>query len=339
MLGAKSHLLEVLPLIQSLAMQRRRALRPSRCWVLALALATAAEADETADETLRWVPSFALYFDALGQKASGSIASGNVEGPPVNGGTDCNGARPGRLCTDSSPKLRPDASSRDTDVAPLVGGSLELMTPRLFDAVLRPRLFVHGDASASFGFERNLAGEGSPGPFLPPQPRAADTDVVEVTVLGQGSRAKAQVKRWVYSAGGGIAFSIDLLGRRFRIKPSFEYLHQELDLIGSLRRAVKQQPTVQPGTLEGYRFVVLAASKEKALDAIGPGLEIEADTLRAGPFLLSIYASTRGYHFLGSLEDTLTATNEFGETATWSFDRERWAWRAGAGLRFRLVPE
>ena len=58
-----------------------------------------------------------------------------------------------------------------------------------------------------------------------------------------------------------------------------------------------------------------------------------------GPFLLSVYGAGRGYHLFGKLDETLTASNEFGESATWSFDRERWAWRAGAGLRFRLIPE
>lgn len=313
--------------------------RSSRCALaLALALARAAEAAEPADETLRWVPSFSLFFDALGQKASGSVMSGAVLGPPLPGGCTGPDPRAGRLCAGSDPKLRPDSASSDTDVAPLVGASLELMTPRLFDAALRPRLFVHGDGAASFGFERNLAGEGRPGPFQAPVPRAADNDVAEVTVFGQGTRAKAQVKRLVLSAGGGVAFSLDLFERRLRIKPSFEYLREEVDLIASLRRAVKLTSRVAPGTLDGYRFVVLEASATRTLDAIGPGLEIEADTLRAGPFLLSVYAAGRGYHFLGDLDDALTASNEFGESATWTFERESWAWRAGVGLRFRLIP-
>ncbi|TMA23454.1 MAG: hypothetical protein E6J87_25195, partial [Deltaproteobacteria bacterium] len=177
----------------------------------------------------------------------------------MNGGIDCNGARSGRLCDGSPLKLRPDTEGLDTDVAPLVGASLELMTPRLFDALLRPRLFAHGDAALSFGFERNLAHEGTPGPFQAPEPRIIDNDVVEVTVLGQGSRAKAQVRRLVLSGGAGVAFSFDLFGRRLRIKPSVEYLREEVELIASLRRAVKQQPRVTPGTLDGYRFVALTA--------------------------------------------------------------------------------
>jgi hypothetical protein len=326
------------PLLQSVSMQR--------CWgafVLALATAlpraSAADVSESGSEIELWVPAFALYFDALGQKASGSITSGDVEGPPVNGGADCNGIVAGRLCVGSPLKLRPDTADHDTDVAPLVGASLELMSPRLFEGLLHPRLFVHGDAALSFGFERNLAHEGTPGPFAPPPPREGESDVPEVSVSGQGSRAKAQLDQLVLSAGAGVAFSLDVLGRRLRIKPSFEYLHEEIDLIASLRRAVKQQRTVQPGTLDGYRFVVLTADDTQRFDGIGPGLEIEADAARWGPFLLSVFGAGRGYYLLGDLEQAFTASNEFGESATWSFDRERWAWRAGGGVRFRWVPE
>jgi hypothetical protein len=175
-----------------------------------------------------------------------------------------------------------------------------------------------------------------------PAPREVDNNVEEVTVRGQGSRAKAQVKRLVLSGGGGVAFSLDLFERRIRIKPSFEYLREEIDLIGSVRRVVKLTQTVnprQPQPLDGFRQVVLATSGEQTLEAIGPGLEIEADTLRLGPFLLSVYAAGRGYHFLEKLDETLTATNEFGESATWTFEGESWAWRGGVGLRFRLISE
>ncbi len=331
-------LLGAAPLVQSLPMRPTRALRPAARLLLAFAalVSAAPGARADVDEIERWVPSFSLFFDALTQKGSGSVTSNDIMGPPLPEG--CNGSG-GQLCDNQDPKLRPDSSSSDTDVAPLVGGSLELMTPRLVDRLLSPRLFVRGDVAAAFGFERNLAGEGSIGPFAPPQPRPADFDVAPQTVSGQGSRAKAQVRRLVLSAGAGVAFSIDVFDRRLRIKPSAEYLRHELDLIGGLHRAVKVTDPVQPGTLNGFRFVDLAATKKKTIHAIGPGLELEVDTMHAGPFLLSVYVAGRGYYLLGDLDDTLTATNEFGESATFTFDRERWGWRGGAGLRFRFLPE
>jgi len=55
-----------------------------------------------------------------------------------------------------------DDEGHDTSVAPLVGASLELMTPSPFDGWLRPRLFLHGDGAAAFSFERNVAGVEAP---------------------------------------------------------------------------------------------------------------------------------------------------------------------------------
>jgi hypothetical protein len=51
------------------------------------------------------------------------------------------------------------------------------------------------------------------------------------------------------------------------------------------------------------------------------------------------FINGRGYRFTGNLHHTLTDTNERGETATWDFDLDPWAWRAGVGARFRWVPE
>ena len=50
---------------------------------------------------------------------------------------------------------------------------------------------------------------------------------------GIGSETTAEVQPMVIAAGAGIAFSFDLFGRRVRIKPSAEYLREEIDFTGS----------------------------------------------------------------------------------------------------------
>ena len=311
---------------------------------LALAPSSVARAQQDVDETERWVPAFSLFFDALGQKASGTLTTGMILGPPLPEGCDGDGS--GQLCDSQDPKIRPDSVGSDTDVAPLVGFSLELMTPRLFDAALRPRLFAHVDLAAAFGPERNLSGEGAIGDFEAPPAVPANTDVFPDTVRGQGSRGKQQVRRLVVSAGGGAAFTFELFDRRFRLKPSAEYLREELDLIGGLHRAIKLVDTIDPNAADyaaqfqaGFRFLELGVEKTKILHGIGPGLELEVDTMYAGPFLLSVYGHGRAYYLLGDLDDTLVATNQFNETVTFTFDRSPWAWRSGVGLRFRFLPE
>src|SRR5262245_58644017 len=52
----------------------------------AIALAESARAQQPVDEEDRWVPSFGLNLDILGQKADGSATTGPVLGPPLPGG-------------------------------------------------------------------------------------------------------------------------------------------------------------------------------------------------------------------------------------------------------------
>ena len=319
-----------------------------------------ATASEPSDESQRWAPSFALFFDALGQKLEGAVSTGPVLGPPLTlvddqGTRGClntaTGRRTGNLCITARPNpnqiLSPDDEGSDTSVAPLVGASLELMTPSPFDGWLRPRLFVHGDGAAAFSFERNAAGVEGPDEFglpagiIPQQDGTPEVDKLEeLSIVGQGSRSRIQVRRLVWSAGAGIAFGFDVLGRRVRVKPSFEYLRQELDLIGVVHRAVKlEEEQVSVVDLSAFRLLSLTREEKRSYDGIGPGLELEFDAARFGPFVSSIYLMGRGYHLFGDLETTFSQTNEFGESATWTFRPDRWVWRSGVGFRFRWLPE
>jgi hypothetical protein len=342
----------------------RRACRALVGVVFALCVALAADAEELRDETEYWVPAFGPFFDVLGQKASGSVQPGNILGTPLTtGGCNDRGVLNGDLCFSSrygSPQNPPvnypkqldraDASN-DTSITPLVGFSLELMTPRLLDALLYPRVFVRGEFAASFGFERNLAGDGRPDTFVPFDPSlllAGQTDYDEAAIKGQGTRTRIQVERWVYSGGVGPALTTSWFERRVRIKPSFEYLRQEIELIGVVHRALKLRIPVQAGNFNDLRLIAISQTKTITLDGFGPGLEVEVDTARVGPFLTSTYIMGRGYYFFDNLEHTLTATNSDPngcnaagqcEMARWTYDIEPWAWRAGVGFRLRWLPE
>jgi hypothetical protein len=347
-----------------------RSARPLACGLgvlIAAAAATGVPPETERDETERWVPSFSVFFDALGQKGTGSITSGPVLGPPLDPfDTEQDAVLPGNGClvTSTSPfgppvitrsgtlceSFRPDptrimgdSQSSDTSVAALVGGSLELMTPALFDALLRPRLFVHGDFAGAWSFERNLAGEGSPGRFAFPEGFVAgippeQDDVEELAIAGQGSRARMQVRTYVYSAGAGIAFTVDVFGHRVRIKPSFEYAHYEMDLLGVVQRAIKVRKPSGAADLSGFRQILLTSEEKESYDGIGPGLELEIDAARLGPVVPSVYIMGRGYHLFGDLEQSFTDTNQFGESATWTIEPDSWAWRSGVGVRLRWLP-
>ena len=136
-----------------------------------------------------------------------------------------------------------------------------------------------------------------------------------------------------------IALTFKLLERTFRLKPSFEWIQVEEDFIGVTRRVVKLRQPSGRTDLSAFRQISLTKIESKSFDAIGPGLELEADTTRLGAILTSVYVSGRAYHFLKSQDTTLSDTNEFGETATWTFEPERWMYRVGVGFRLRWAPE
>lgn len=312
---------------------RRRRLAPL---LLALALAlpcsaaAQAGATSTPDERDRWVPAISVFGGFLRLKHHGSFTSGDVLGPKAVDDEEL-----------SPTKIRPDDAGFSTPVAPLVGGSLELMTPRLFEAGGSPRLFAHGDLVGSFSDERTLAGEKTPGDIaLPTLPNNVN-ELSEVFFLGQGSRTKSELQPLVASAGLGVAFSVDLPTRRIRIKPSFEYVREEVEVKGVVQRVVQivDPAPVAEGFDDNFRLLQLTGSQRKTLHGVGAGLEVEGDAARLGPFMLSVYLSGQGYRFLGSRAVRFTDTNEFGETAQWSFQQDAWAWGGRIGLRFRWLPE
>ena len=333
-------------MVQSLPMRRTPRPRPSAfvswparaalCFAAALAMVSAPSgaAQERSEEG--WVPSFALFYDMLGNRANGAITTTDVLQPPIT--TDCREFNQDLWgCPQSPVQLTFPSAGHDTDVVPMVGASLELMTPRLLERLLAPRLFAHADGAVAFGFERNLAGERKPDAFLAETPVPPAFDIFERSVAGQGSRALIQVERWVFGAGLGAAFTANVFERTIRIKPSFEYFPHELDMISSVRRAVKQ---VDPASsLDDFRLIALSAEDTVTLHALGAGLELEADAGRLGPIITSLFIMGRGYRYASDLDYTFTDSNELGESATWSYEIDPWLWRAGLGIRFRWVPE
>lgn len=338
--------------------------------ILFVASGEAAVASESRDESTRWAPSLALFFDIIGQKAEGTVATSAVLGPPLdpfdaeqdalapgNGCVQRIGTFPGpfgysrdnKLCPTSRPdptKIQPDDAGNDTSVVPLVGASLELMTPSLLgDAFLRPRAFVHGDIAAAFSYERNLAGAGSPGDFALPKGIVLlgadphDFGIDELAIAGQGTRTRMQVRRWVYSAGTGVALTAEVFNRRIRVKPSFEYLREEVDFIGVANRAVALVRPSGVADLSGWRLISLTATERESYDGIGGGLELEVDTARLGPFVSSVYVMGRGYYLNGDRDVTMSTSNQFGENATWTAKLDPYLWRGGVGFRFRWSPE
>ncbi len=73
--------------------------------------------------------------------------------------------------------------------------------------------------------------------------------------------------------------------------------------------------------------------------AVGPSLEIELDTYRQGPFLISLYVKGAMSSIIGSVSHRSVVANEFGESAFYDYKIDRLSYRIGTGARISWVPE
>jgi hypothetical protein len=314
----------------------KRVARVVRVLVLAICVAGRAVAEsETVDPADRWGPALSLSAGFLLQNAEASIESGPILGPSI-------AAKLGEA-------IRPAARGDALMIAPDIGIGLDLLTPRVVASRWAPRFFVHAGVAGAFGPSRDLAKEGVIKPLsLDPvliSPNGPEID-------GQGSRTQARVISPVVRAGAGIAFTVHALGSRFRVRTSFEYLREVIEIEGAVRRAVCIEPGVRvtdpcgaTGVNNGgeglgsFREIDLRGSKTQDYHGIGPGFEIETDVGRMGSIVPSVHIGAQAFRFLGKRRVSFSMSNEFGETATSSFDQDPWAYAAGVGLRLRWIPE
>ncbi len=299
-----------------------------QCLFLASVLAAwiapswAASADETSEieETQRWVPSVGIIWGIFGQDSEASSVTSSLTGsnPPA--------------------PARPATSGSQVMLAPFAGGSFELMSPRLHESGGRPRLFAHVDGTAAMGFSYDIAKEGEPGTLIPPS-----FPVPEAEVAGQGSKTEAQAESAILTGGAGVAFAVALGDWRFRIKPSVEYMREEIEVKGTISRAVTRPPIPPPpGASTDFRLIDFAGSKTKTFHGIGPGLEIELDAARIENFAITVFLSGQAYALLGGrdVDFSDSHTDAIGtETASWHFRRDRWLYRSSMGIRFRWLPD
>jgi hypothetical protein len=221
--------------------------------------------------------------------------------------------------------LRPRTTGRQTQVWPMLGGDLEIMTPAVSLIPGAPRFFARGGASYSFAGDKDVAKEGNPRNFEPPIPTQA------TLVNGRGSSTNIEMKSPVWDAGLGVAFEFEAWDRPVRLRASVEYMRQRIKLRGKVHEA-----------RDIFGSVALFSLRETTtddFDAVGGGLGLEFDVLRAGPIMTSVLSSGRFYHYVGGRVIRTDQTGPLGTSALWRYKLDPWAYRLHVGVRFRWQPE
>ena len=294
--------------------------------ILALVGVGAAAAQDDRDAELdRWVPSVGFIVGVGSQQAEGHITTSQVVGPQ-----NSNPALVGQPVIAGTPQ-----TTRTRMMTPFIGGSFEIMTPSWTGLRTDPRLFANVDVTFAFPPQYNIPNIGSLGPLRPPPGRA--TGLNESNLLGQGARLRAEVQPLFLMAGAGIAFTFRPGERALRIKPSVQYVREEINVSGLAQRAV--QPNLVGPTLNQFRRILLSVEQTVVYHGVGPGLDVELDTRRAGPFVLTVFAGAKAWNFLNNDKLIQQDQNIYGEFANWQFLKTKWGFGGAIGLRFRWVPE
>ena len=289
---------------------------------LALALPFCASAQPNDDEgRQRWIPAIGLEVGFLSQDGASSSGTSLVLGPAFN----------------PNPQLiRPADAGSGALLGATFAGEVELHTPAL-EIPGAPRLFGRVGLAGLLSSSKRINQEGSLSAIEDPGSIDSEDDII-----GQGSATEADIDAFLVRVGLGISIALPFAERRVRFKPSFEYLREELTVSGLAQRAVALTNPLT--SLANARVISFRAEQTQEFHGIGPGLELEAEAVRGGDFVWTVFAGGQAYYFLGDRKMELSASDAppgpgFGESAAWTYEKDQWGFHVGVGMRIRWLPE
>ncbi len=325
-------------------------------WFLLASLASSAEVNGAGADS-RWIPSFALTSGITWGEQHATVASDcRAPGSDPPAATSCDPAE-----SSFGSELRPGDKGDDRAFTPYVGGNLQLLTPALA-TIGRPRLFVDVELPYHFGIDRNVAQNRRPTGLREPEGQGIGEQLQENALLGAGSRTRSEIQGLVFGASAGVSFAFEAWGRRLRLKPSAGWIRYEIDVRGRVEsgicnNAVSTRPEQDTCDLDGRnqgmtrgftRTITLLAHDTQWFDGVGPGLELEMEAWRFGPFGVSLFLDGEGYYLFGDRTIALSAARTIGPDtlgdpvdyhADFSFRVAPWLYRAGLGIRFSWLGD
>jgi len=320
--------------------------------------AEAADADGGAPAShRRWVVSLGLLGGATVQRHHSTATSSCQNGGP--GDPDDGIAACDFLVSPGPADLRRPSAGTDYAVSPWVGTSLEVMSPTLPRLPGRPRIFLSGDLTLTFGSTRNIAIEGEPERVRLPDTVVALQDTNSLLLNGVGSRTTSEIETLGWGAAVGVAVPFRFRGRQLWLKPSFAWTRFGVEVEGAVVAGLKDDPVPGPGNSPPWgaqlREIILTNHTRHTFHGIGPGLELALEAGRFGPIGATVFGSFNTYRILGNRRVVLTDSASFAAlppagppgnanglpaddyAARWSFSTSPWLFRGAVGVRFQWL--
>lgn len=265
-----------------------------------------AETEKRRDGSDRWVPSLSVDLDFSFQEVEGTVSSMQVP---------------------SGTPLRPFADNHKTQISPMAGGRLEIMSPSI-PIPSRPRFFVDGEILSVSNQKRRVAREGNPSGLIEPDRDSFPNSVI----LGKGSLTTTDLKNVSYGAGIGIAFPVEVYDIRILIKPMARYMRWKYVFEGVVLDSKR------PSNFGPTQLIELYGNDSLDSDAIGPGLELNFEAIEMNSFKASVFINFSAFKILGDRKVAFSTTafdsqNVSQYQANWTAEVDPWIYRAGVGFR------
>ncbi|MCP4903388.1 MAG: hypothetical protein GY910_00255 [bacterium] len=200
---------------------------------------------------------------------------------------------------------------RTTQIFGTFGSSLQLETPRLSFIPYHPRFFARADIHYGADNKESLVSEGIADDSIRRLGNGFNLNggVVE-QVVGRGSALRPQVEPLILGGGLGLSFQAEVLGRKLRIKPSVEWIFQRDEI--ALEFSDVEGNGTDPGRCQPEcRAVSINAQDTKGYHSLGPGLELDYDTGRAGNFRASLFSRFQALAIVSGRDSRLDATGSW----------------------------
>ncbi|MAG33344.1 MAG: hypothetical protein CL908_20910 [Deltaproteobacteria bacterium] len=216
-----------------------------------------------------------------------------------------------------------------------LGANVQLMTPVLIDRYGKPRLFVRVGAATSFDQEERVLNEFAPGQIVIVDPEGAIQGI-----QGQGSGTGVKTEPPTVTAGIGLDFAFEVFERRIHVKPSLDWIWEEerVKTVLGIAEDLGGNPTLCP-----CRTAFAHGTNTEPFHGLGPGIELELESGRLGPFMTGIYLHGQAYHVFDrkvSVRADAVWDDLSGTVSVQSgYERRPWDYRVGVGMRFHWLPD